>query len=214
MKFTGIAADNLAEVYRLAAEEYGDLPAFATRLKSGEFDPLSFRDLYDRGLHLGTALIELGVEARHHVGLLSDNRVEWNMVDYAVLMIGAADVPRGTDVTNQEIEYIVNHSDSEVVFVENRRLLDRVIRLMPKMDRVRHLVLMDPEAEAPKGVFSLRGLVERGEELRAAGDRGVEDRMREIRAEDLFTVIYTSGTTGTPKGVQLTHANMASLPVV
>ena len=98
----GIAANNLAEMYRLAADRHGDLPAFATRVKSGVFQPVSYRELYEFGLCLGTALIELGVEARDHVALLSDNRVEWNVADYAILLIGAADVPRGTDVFLQE----------------------------------------------------------------------------------------------------------------
>ena len=206
----GVMAGNLAEMYRLAAERYEDLPAFATRLKSGVFKPVSYRDLYDFGLYLGTALIELGVEARNHVGLLADNRVEWNIADYAILMAGAADVPRGTDVTNQEIEYIVNHSGCEIVFVENKRLLDRIIPLMPKLEKVRHLILMDPKAEAREGVLTLYGLVDRGKELREQGDRQIEERMKGISPDDLFTLIYTSGTTGTPKGVMLTHANMAS----
>lgn len=210
MKFNGIAADNLAEVFRLASERYGDAPAFASRIKSGVFKPVSYKDLYDFGLYLGTALIELGVEAREHVAMIADNRIEWNIVDYAVLMIGAADVPRGTDVTNQEIEYILTHSDSKIVFVENKRLLDRVISLMPKMEKVERLVLMDPNVEAPTGVLGLYALVERGKELRAQGDRQVDARMAQITPDDLFTLIYTSGTTGTPKGVQLTHANMAS----
>lgn len=210
MTFKGIAADNLAEVYRLAAERYGDLPAFASRVKKGVFKPVSYRDLYDYGLFLGTALIELGIESRDHVALLADNRVEWNIVDYAVLMIGAADVPRGTDVTNQEIEYILEHSESKAVFVENKRVLDRVIRVMPKLDKMQHVVLMDSNTPPPSGVLGLYQLVERGKELRLLGDRRVEDRMAQIRPEDLFTLIYTSGTTGTPKGVQLSHANMAS----
>ena len=131
------------------------------------------------------------------------------MVDYGTLMVGAADVPRGTDVTNQEIEYIINHSDSEVVFVENKRLLDRMITLMPQMEKVRHLVLMDRKAEAPQGILSLQTLIERGRSLREEGDRQVEDRMERIVPDDLFTLIYTSGTTGTPKGVMQTNANMA-----
>ena len=105
-------------MYRLAADRYGDRPAFATRLRSGVYRPVSYRDLYDFGLYLGTALIEFGLEAREHVGLLSDNRVEWNIVDYGTLLIGAADVPRGSDVTSSEIEYILNHCDARVVFVE------------------------------------------------------------------------------------------------
>ena len=208
--YNGVIANNLAEMYRLAAERYGDLPVFASRVRSGVFKPISYNDLYETGLRLGTALIEIGVEQRDHVAILSDNCVEWNMVDYGSLMVGAADVPRGTDVTNQEIEYIINHSDSEVVFVENKRLLDRVITLMPQMEKVRHLVLMDRKAEVPQGILSLQTLIERGRSLREEGDRQVEDRMERIVPDDLFTLIYTSGTTGTPKGVMLTHANMAS----
>ncbi len=208
--YNGVIANNLAEMYRLAAERYGDLPVFASRVRSGVFKPISYNDLYETGLRLGTALIEIGVKQRDHVAILSDNCVEWNMVDYGSLMAGAADVPRGTDVTNQEIEYIINHSDSEVVFVENKRLLDRVITLMPQMEKVRHLVLMDRKAEAPQGILSLQTLIERGRSLREEGDRQVEDRMERIVPDDLFTLIYTSGTTGTPKGVMLTHANMAS----
>jgi len=206
----GVSGRNLAEMYRLAAERYDELPAFANRLRSGVFQPVSYRDLYEFGVSLGTALIGLEVKARDHVALLSDNRVEWNIADYGILLAGAADVPRGTDVTNQEIEYIINHSDSEVVFVEHKRLLDRVISLMPKMDKVRHLILMDPKAQAPEGVLSLQSLIEKGRTLRQGGDRQIEERLAAIESSDLFTLIYTSGTTGTPKGVMLTHANMVS----
>ncbi len=207
---TGVTGRSIAEMYKLAADRYGELPAFAKRLKSGVFQPVSYRDLYDYGLFLGTALIELGVKARDHVALLSDNRVEWNIADYGILLAGAADVPRGTDVTNQEIEYILNHSDSEVVFVENKRLLERVIALMPKLEKARQLVSMDSQCPPIEGVLNLKGLVERGRELREKGDRQVEERMNAIDPEDLFTLIYTSGTTGTPKGVMLSHANMIS----
>jgi len=210
MNGNGVQASNLAEMYRLAAERFGDLPAFATRVRKGVYKPVSYKDLYEFGLCLGEALIELGVNARDHVALLSDNRVEWNIADYAVLMIGAADVPRGTDITNQEIEYIISHSDSEIIFIENKRLLDRVIKLMPSLEKARVLILMDPKAEAPEGVRSLYELVDRGRELRFEGTQKVEERMAAIQPDDLFTLIYTSGTTGRPKGVQLTHSNMIS----
>jgi len=197
-------------MYRLAAERYGAAPAFAQRRARGSFKPVSYRDLYEFGLCLGSALIELGVEAREHLGLLSDSRVEWNIVDYATLMCGAADVPRGSDVTDIEIEQILNHADCRVVFVEDLRLLKRAIRLMPKLEGVERLILMRRDEEPPDGVLSLYSLVARGKELRLSGDRRVEQRMAQIRPDDLFTLIYTSGTTGTPKGVRLTHANMAS----
>ncbi len=207
---SGIVAENLALMFKEAGATFGALPVFGTRVSNGEFECLSFEQLYERGIELATALIELGCEARGHVGLLSDNRVEWNIVDYGVILAGAADVPRGTDVSNREIEYIVDHSDAEIVFVENRKLLDRVITLMPSLPKVRILVLMNPKDEAPDGVRTLGELLELGKGLRGTGDRRVEGRIEGIKGSDLFTLIYTSGTTGTPKGVQLMHSNMIS----
>lgn len=206
----GVVAENLALMYRDAAERYGDAPAFGTRVGKNEFSTISYAELYESGCCLSTALIELGLRARSHVALLSDNRVEWNIADYAVILAGAADVPRGTDVTNQEIEYIVNHSDAEIVFVESRKLLDRVISLMPALQNVKHLILMDAKQEAPEGVLQFYALIEEGKRLRQAGDKRVEERISGTQPSDLFTLIYTSGTTGTPKGVQLAHANMVS----
>lgn len=207
---SSIVAENLAAMYLEASERYGDLPAFGARIGTDNFELFSYKELYEFGLNLGTALIDLGIGARDHVALLSDNRVEWNIADYAILMIGAADVPRGVDVTNQEIEYILDHSDSKIVFVEDRKLLDRVIHIMPKLSKVTNLVLMNKEEKAPGGVLHLYDLVEQGKTARKAGDRRVEERMAAIKPDDLFTLIYTSGTTGTPKGVQLMHSNMTS----
>ena len=78
-------ATNLAELYKETAERLGDKPAFATRGKSKEFEAVKYKDLYEMGLNLATGLIDLGVKARDHVGLLADNRLEWIIADYGVL---------------------------------------------------------------------------------------------------------------------------------
>ncbi|MGH8048338.1 MAG: AMP-binding protein, partial [Chthoniobacterales bacterium] len=102
-----IAPRDIAGLFREAAARFGDAPAFGTRQKGGTFTLTSFRELYERGLNLATGLIELGVAAREHVGLLADNRLEWILCDCAVQICGAADVPRGTDITDSEIRYIL-----------------------------------------------------------------------------------------------------------
>lgn len=203
-----IRPENLAQLYTEAAGRYGSLPAFAKREKDGTFSPTSFADLYDCGLSLATALIDLGVDAREHVGLLSDNRLEWIICDYGVILAGAADVPRGADVTGSDITYILTHADVRVCFVENPTLLAKV-RLC-HLESLKHLILMTGEAPAGDDALTLQAVIARGDELRKSGDRRAEGRIAGIHSEDLFTLIYTSGTTGTPKGVQLTHANMAS----
>lgn len=205
-----IKAATLTDLYRDASERFGDLPALAAKDASGKYQPISYRELYENGLALATALIELGLKPREHVGLLADNRPEWMLCDYGVLLAGCADVPRGTDVTESEISYILNHSDARFVFIEHLSMLEKFQRVQDSIPGIEKVILMDPKAVAPQGVLKLEDLVARGKELRAAGDRQTESRMAQVKPTDLFTIIYTSGTTGTPKGVQLSHANMAS----
>lgn len=205
-----IEKENLAELYREAAERWGELPAFATRENALKWKPISYRSLYLQGLDLATGLIELGVKARDHIGHFGDNRFEWILADYGVQLCGAADVPRGRDITDDELIYIVNHAGIEFCFVENEKLMHRVLALKDELPKLRELIVLDPESTLNAGVRSLAEVVEIGAKLRAKGDRRAEERIAGIKPDDLFTLIYTSGTTGRPKGVMLTHANMVS----
>ena len=205
-----ISASTLVALYREAAERFGDLPAFAAKDSSGIYQPISYRQLFEDGLSLATALIDLGLRQREHVGVLSDNRPEWILCDYGILLAGCADVPRGTDVTGAEIAHILTHSDARFVFVENAGILEKLERVRHSVRGIEKIILMDPKAPASTGVLRLQEMIVRGRALRSAGDRRAEDRMTHVLPEDLFTIIYTSGTTGTPKGVQLTHSNMTS----
>ncbi len=205
-----IEAENLAQLYKNAASQFEALPAFAVRKTALEWEPVSYRDLYERGLCLATALIDLGVNARDHVGLFSDNRLEWIMADYAVQCCGAADVPRGRDVSNAELIYIINHSGLTVTFVENSDMAKRVLAIKCQLNNLKEIIVLKSEDNLPEGVRKLEDVYQIGKELRDKGDNRVEERMKGIKPDDLFTLIYTSGTTGTPKGVMLTHSNIMS----
>jgi len=203
-------AANIADLYRLAAAVYGDFPAQAHRGKSADFSTRSYRELYDTACALGTAFIWLGLQARQHVAIVSDNRPEWMLCDAAVLLCGAADVPRAADTTEQEISFIVAHSDAVLLIAENKTVLQRVLAVRAALPKVKHIVLLEGEPPEGSAVHKLTDLLERGRHLRATGDRVIEERLAGIKGEDLFTIIYTSGTTGEPKGVMLTHDNMLS----
>ncbi|MCG5548721.1 AMP-dependent synthetase/ligase [Halorhodospira halochloris] len=205
-----ITAPNLALLYQKAAETFADLPAFATRRKATEWIPTSFRQLHEMGQALATALIELGVEHQNHIGILADNRLEWVIADCATQLAGAANVPRGSDVTDDEIVAIFGHAGVRIAFVETAELHDRVVALSAQLPDLNKLILLEPGAGARQHSPHIYELIERGRELRQAGDRNVEARIERIQPDDLFTLIYTSGTTGAPKGVMLTHANMIS----
>jgi len=200
----------MADLYRLAAEAYGNLPAQAHRGKSAVFQTRSYGELYDAACALGTAFIELGLQARQHVAIISDNRPEWMLCDAAVLLCGAADVPRAADTTEREISFIVAHSDAVLLVAENNNVLQRALAVRDSLPKVRHIVLIEGELPEGSGVHKLSDLLERGRHLRASGDRVIEERLAGVKGDDLLTIIYTSGTTGEPKGVMLTHDNMLS----
>jgi long-chain acyl-CoA synthetase len=210
-----IIAPNIAVLYRRAAELFGTLPAFASRESALNWKPVSYRELYEQGLNLATGLIEIGVEARDNVGLFSDNRFEWILADYGVQLCGAADVPRGCDITDAELIYIINHANIRIAFVETVDLLERILRLRDELPTLQEIILLEPlDTSGPgslhPGVRLLSDVCELGAQLRTVGDRQAEERTANIESDDLFTLIYTSGTTGQPKGVMLTHANMIS----
>ncbi|HMW58334.1 MAG TPA: long-chain fatty acid--CoA ligase [Leptospiraceae bacterium] len=198
-------------MYREAAQLFGNLPAFGTRQKDKTWKQISYAELYETGVNLATALIDLGVQQREHVALLADNRVEWIIADYGCQLAGAADVPRGTDVTDADIQYILPHSDAKVCFVEHKEMLSKVQKNLDKCPNIKTLIVMDQGATASGGnVLSMYDLIAKGKELRAKGDKRVEERIESTKPDDLFTLIYTSGTTGAPKGVMLMHSNMIS----
>ena len=207
-----IDSPNLASLIREAGERWGDLPAFSSRRPDGTFHSVSYRAWCDRSLALATALIDLGVGARDHVAILSDNCFEWILADAAVQFCGAADVPRAADVTAEEIAYILGHADVGVAFVENEAVLAKVKSVRDRLPGLRHLIVMagDADISSTRNVHRLRDLEIAGEGLRVGGDRRAEERIAGVNPEDLYTIIYTSGTTGVPKGVRLSHGSIIS----
>jgi long-chain acyl-CoA synthetase len=206
------AATTLAQLLLKAGASWKERPAFATRSKGGSFEIVSYGSWCERAVALATALIELGLEVQDHVGLLSDNCFEWILIDAAVQFAGAADVPRGSDVTPAEMAYIIPHADVKILFLENQKFLTQWQDLKEMPPVCSHVIMMKVEegVTLPEGVLTLASLEALGKRLREAGDRRVEARMAQLRSDDLYTIIYTSGTTGTPKGVQLTHASICS----
>lgn len=203
--------ENIAQMYRRGKEKFGDRPAFAFRDSSGAFQAVTYSELYETAENLALALLDLGVKAKEHVGLVADNRLEWIISSMAVGLTGAADVPRGSDVTEGDITYIVPHSGMKVAFVENEEIYKRITKVKRKLPELKKIILIDFKGKKPpKGALGFQELIEKGASLREKNLDKLNKRIDQIKPDHLLTLIYTSGTTGVPKGVMLTHANLVS----
>ncbi len=173
---------------------------------NGCWEPTSSAEFLRRTAGLSNALEQLEVKPGDRVGLFAPNRPEWHIADFAILGLGAADVPIYFNESPERIVYILNHCAAEVVIVAGEMQSRRLLECRSQLRFVKHIICVDAPADLGEDVL-------RYEKLAAAtGDDVVaEYRLRAARvtSDQLATIIYTSGTTGEPKGVMLTHNNLS-----
>ncbi|OHD21526.1 MAG: hypothetical protein A2086_16300 [Spirochaetes bacterium GWD1_27_9] len=196
-------------------ERYND-KVFLKYKKDGKFESITFIQLADMVENLAGSLYEIGIRKGDKVGIISDNMYKWFVSDLAILSLGAADVPRGSDSTAQEVSYILKHSDAKYCFVENAEQAEKILSILGEIPEVKTLILLtgksddikNPKKESIK-IYDFDTLLLEGEKHYKSkyNDKLIEIR-NSISREDLVTLIYTSGTTGLPKGVMLLHKNI------
>ncbi|WP_428768216.1 AMP-binding protein [Treponema sp. HNW] len=212
---------NLPLLFKSRAEICPDLTAQASKDKHGVFRSYSFKTIYEEILSFALALKSIGITKGTHTALISDNRKEWLIADFALLSLGAVDVPRGCDSSAAELQYIISFADCSYGIFENMAQLDKVLQQKPPL--LKTAVVFEDLAydEIDRGVcaglhvYDYRSLMSRGKKMGHARRAEIEKNMNDIQGSDLATIIFTSGTTNIPKGVMLTHRNyMAQLEVV
>jgi long-chain acyl-CoA synthetase len=141
--------------------------------------------------------------------ILSENRPEWTMTDFANLCLGGVTVPIYTTLVAEQVKYIINDSDAEIVVVSNLFQYKKIASLKSELPRVKQIIIFQPQAPAP-GVLTLAEVQSRGRASASARPGLFEETAKAVRPEDEASIIYTSGTTGIPKGVILTHGNFVT----
>jgi long-chain acyl-CoA synthetase len=198
----------LTGLFFSAVERFADRPAAMRYKAGGEWVPITHAELLDRVHAASVGLLDLGVERGDRVALLSENRPEWAITDYACLTAGCTDVPIYPTLPAPQIAYILRDAGAVAVFVSTPEQLAKIQEIRRDLPALRHVIAFDPAARGD-GVMAFGELLERG---RAARPRQPDWRSRALATgpDDLATLIYTSGTTGDPKGVMLSHWNIAS----
>ncbi|HNY63105.1 MAG TPA: long-chain fatty acid--CoA ligase [Bacteroidales bacterium] len=169
-----------------------------------EWVTYSPQDYIDKINKVSYALIHLGIEKGDKVGIIATNRPEWNILDMAIMQIGAITVPIYPTLTASDYLYILNHAEVTMVILEGAELMGKILSIREEAPRLQYLYTFIDRKELPY----FDQLIEMGEEH--PYEEELKQRKDSIQSSDCSTIIYTSGTTGTPKGVMLSHSNIVN----
>ena len=176
--------------------------------KDGTWQSISSEEWLRRARHIALGLHELGIAHGDRVALLSGNRAEWFLVDSALQILGAVNVPLYANLMPSQITYIVNDSEAKAFVVAGSDQQKKVAEIRNELTTVEHFVKLDTSAEL-EGVM-LEDVEKKGKARAAAEPDLVQKLAEAVTPEDLASIVYTSGTTGDPKGVMLTQDNLVS----
>ncbi|MGA7139739.1 MAG: long-chain fatty acid--CoA ligase [Terriglobales bacterium] len=166
--------------------------------------PISSAEIYRGVVGVARVLESWGIGKGDRVAILSENRPEWTITDFAVLALGAVTVPVYATQTTEQTALLLNDSGARVIAVSTKNQLEKVLSVQRRTPVERILVM---DAVETADAVLMKELMLQGP---ADCDPEFDARAQSIGPHDLATIIYTSGTTGTPKGAMLTHGNMAS----
>lgn len=170
---------------------------------NGEWISLSTENFITKVNEISRGLISLGIEPGDKVGLVSSNRVEWNIMDIGIQQVGAIGVPVYPNISTKDYKYIFTDADIKLCVTGTEELFDKINSIKSELPTLNKLYCFDEISGKPHWT-------EIANEAKDTDLSVVEDRKKDIKNEDLATMIYTSGTTGNPKGVMLSHNNLIS----
>ncbi|AAS12257.1 long-chain fatty acid--CoA ligase [Treponema denticola] len=200
------------------SEKYPSIRAQMFKGEDKEFKSLSYKELYETALDFAAGLLSIGARPKDHIGLIADNRKEWLHASFGIMNIGAADVPRGCDATEQEITHILSFSECKFAVLENEAQIRKVLVHLAEIPLLESIISIDNvDFKKLEEEFNLKerkiefhtyaDIIDLGKSARIEGKFKPEEYAENVDTDDLASIIFTSGTTGNPKGVTMTHRN-------
>src|SRR6202046_4022069 len=174
----------------------------------GQWQPISSNQIYQRGSKLAETFLGWGAQKGDRIALISENRWEWAITDFATLAIGAVDVPIYPTLTGEQIGQLPKDAGCRIAVVSTRQQFDKLHAVQGQTSLER--ILMMDSATAPEGAIPFSEVLAGADARESERDPTFDALVRSAEPRDLATLIYTSGTTGEPKGVMLTHGNIAA----
>ncbi len=214
---TVVAFETLTELFTNLTAKYEGTGKVAFGRKpdpNGEYETISWDEVREDVLNLAAYMVDHGVEAGDRVGILSENRYEWAVIDLALQLVGGINVSLYTTLPPGQCEYILNDSEVKLFFVSTGIQLKKARQVFERCENLQQVVAIDrPRIESyldKPWVVLYEDVMAEGMKLFPKREEAIHQREMSIEPEDLATLIYTSGTTGKPKGAMLTHRNIVS----
>ncbi|GIW42718.1 MAG: long-chain acyl-CoA synthetase [Candidatus Binatia bacterium] len=204
-----VEGQTVCSLFQETVRRFAD--AEAMKWKEGEaWRGMTWAEYGQRVRELANGLFALGFEKGQFATILGSNRPEYYVADLGILHAGGVPVSLYNTLSPEQIEYIVNHCEAVLSFVENRAFYEKLAAIRDRIPRVRRVVVFE-KRDVPKDdwAVSLEEVLELGRRYEREHPDRFEKTWQAVRPEDLATLIYTSGTTGPPKGVMVTHRNVA-----
>ena len=204
----GTEPRTLCDIFSIAASSRK--PDLLISKVGGVWKPISAEDFGFTVRALSLGLNGLGVQPGDRVAILSENRPEWAMADYATLCAGAWSVPVYPTLPAAQIAPLLNDCTAKAIFVSTLEQLGKILTIKAQCPALDHVILIDGNPPGEPGFTTFHAVVDRGRPTLEMNPDVFAQRAARVRPDDVATIIYTSGTTGEPKGAMLTHANLVS----
>ncbi|OLC19006.1 MAG: hypothetical protein AUH27_06875 [Chloroflexi bacterium 13_1_40CM_66_19] len=200
-----VSGKTVCTAFADAVAKWGEKPALHWK-DDGDWRTLTWRDYRDEVAAVTLALRSLGFGPGQFGLIMARNAPEHVIADLGLVHAGGAAISVYNTLAPEQLEYVANHSEATVAFVEDAGFLEKFLAIRSRTPKLQHLVLV--RGDAPEGVMTWESLLARGRELSSAEPKAFEESWRAVGPEDTISLIYTSGTTGPPKGVVYSHNNI------
>ena len=199
---------NLAQMFFNKRDQLPDKAAYRYK-KNGRWISVSYKEAADQAERIAAALLKAGLKKGDKAAVLSNNCMEWALIDYAVISTGAVLVPIYPSLMAEQIAFLLKHSEAKVLFAEDEIQTEKVDAIKSSLSECTHFITMK-ETHPAEGWISLKAFEESGAAALKEDPALIQDKIKTVKRQDPATIIYTSGTTGEPKGAVLLHHNFLS----